>query len=193
MAIVNTSVLHWLESVLQLHKTAYVSFLRRTIVTVVFANMNNEEHFEFSSEYLILGFHNRNYRQKNMVESLKISYEQRQNIFDEIVSTEIFDSFVSNQTLIDFISRVWPIWEMKSNDARFRNKADDIRQHYVRNFDGTWRQLFIEELRLLSEPEKYLNFLNFLTCVELYKDSAEYQTFICTVQNKFWTDNNPRQ
>ena len=109
---------------------------------------------------------------------VQIDYRTMQRIINGLAKTEIFDKFAENGVLIRFISKVWPIWTMKSSDKRFQNKADDINQHYVKNSDASWEHLFIEELKLLSSPDLYLPFLNSLTCFDLHTNE---ETFTSTV------------
>ena len=105
---------------------------------------------------------------------VKIDYKTMQQIVSELSNIGIFDKYAEKGALITFISRIWPIWTMKSSDKRFQSKAEDISQHYVKNSDASWEHLFVEELKLLSSPDLYLHFLNLLTCFDLYTSEAVF-------------------
>ena len=103
-----------------------------------------------------------------------LAYETMQKIFGKLLDIGVFDIFRNNGTLLGFISQVWPIWQMKSRDIRYKNKAEDIEKHYVLNLDGTWFTLFIQDLQLLAQPKLFSVFLNSLTIRSFYIGEDEY-------------------
>ncbi|WP_201529741.1 abortive infection family protein [Psychrobacter frigidicola] len=89
----------------------------------------------------------------------KISKITRRDIFDAIKIEEIWWAGKLDET--EFLSRLYDLDNMKSNDARFSNAAGDIWQHRVNNND--WEEYWIfsdERFDLLNcDDAIFLNFL----------------------------------
>lgn len=70
----------------------------------------------------------------------KISYITRRNIFDHIQTEKIYWSGRLDET--DFLSRIYDLDILPSNDGRFKNARGDIWQHRINNTED-WPEAWI--------------------------------------------------
>lgn len=89
----------------------------------------------------------------------KISQITRQYIFDSMQLEEIWWAGKLDET--EFLSRLYDLSNMKSNDARFLNAEGDIWQHRFNNDDWNDNWVFTDErFNLLNcDDDIFLNFL----------------------------------
>lgn len=84
--------------------------------------------------------------------------QARQRILDAILMRS--EPVQGDADLMSFLSRIWPLDEMPSEDYRFKTAAGDIHKHMVMNDDWTVEELFVRRLHLLdSQDDVFERFL----------------------------------
>jgi len=90
----------------------------------------------------------------------------------------------------DFLSRLYDLTKLRSDDPRFRTAAEDIHRHRVRNRDGSDEWVFYDDrFNLLHAPDG--DFLKFLceTVHPVVQPDAERAAMIVTALNgQLWND-----
>jgi hypothetical protein len=76
----------------------------------------------------------------------RITEVTRRGIVDQLALVDLGGKI----SVVDFLSRVWPLSTMPSTDFRFLSAAGDIGQHIVRNSDWDTEYLLVRYLGLLS-------------------------------------------
>lgn len=61
--------------------------------------------------------------------------------------------------IIPFLSDIWDLSSMKSEDNRYNNALGDFIQHLIRNDDYSYDYVFQERLKLLDDDEKFSLFI----------------------------------
>jgi hypothetical protein len=56
-----------------------------------------------------------------------------------------------------FLSKIWKLKEIPSEDGRFKNAYEDTYQHIVNNNDWTTEYLFLERFKLIDAEENYFS------------------------------------
>ena len=81
---------------------------------------------------------------------MALAYDVKQDILDQILTVGDMEGRVD---LTSFLSRVWPLSAMPSEDSRFKDAAGDIWQHMVNNSDWTMDDLMVRRLGLLDADD----------------------------------------
>lgn len=95
---------------------------------------------------------------------------KKESLFRDIRQTEIFDFFVEENILLEFLNSIWPLNAMPSTDPRFNTLYGDITQHCINNNDWDWNFLFVEILRLLEDDDKFKLFIERITETKYVKN-----------------------
>lgn len=91
-----------------------------------------------------------------------ISQSNRKKILDLILKTDGALECAINKAegIIPFLSEIWDLKSMPSEDIRFNNAEQDIIQHTVNNHDWDYQELFENRLRLITSEDKFSKFLS---------------------------------
>lgn len=76
---------------------------------------------------------------------VKISYDYYERQFPEEYATEYKINWYGRLTEIEFLSRIYNLDIMKSNDSRFKNARGDIIQHTINNNDWEANRVFLDK------------------------------------------------
>lgn len=90
-----------------------------------------------------------------------ISKEIKTKIFNGLLKAGTF--YLSENepdSIINFLSMIWPLREMSSSDSRYDNAYEDALKHLISNDDWTVEYTFLDRFNLVSGEEK--NFIIFL-------------------------------
>lgn len=91
---------------------------------------------------------------------LKLSKEAKLDLYNLLrKENNSFGQSESQLGYLPFLNLVWNLRAMPSDDSRFDNAYDDIRQHTVNNNDWEEDYLFLDRLKLLENDEVYNKFL----------------------------------
>jgi ABC-type cobalamin/Fe3+-siderophores transport system ATPase subunit len=112
---------------------------------------------------------------------MNLSKELRLNIFNAICKSSNPFFFAENdpEDLIPFLREIWDLKSMPSEDSRFPDAEGDVFQHTVNNDDWDLNELFIERLKLLDSPEKFIKFIEIFLSPRYQKSpDASFEYFI---------------
>jgi ABC-type multidrug transport system ATPase subunit len=92
---------------------------------------------------------------------MQISRDLRAKIFRLILESDNPFSFAQNQEegFLPFLSEIWDLHKMPSEDSRFSDAHRDIFQHTVNNNDWDEEYLFVDRLKLLEDNDRFIKFL----------------------------------
>jgi energy-coupling factor transporter ATP-binding protein EcfA2 len=80
--------------------------------------------------------------------------------------------------IISFLSDIWDLSLMKSEDSRFQNAHGDFVQYLVRNDDYSYEYVFIERLNLLEDDEKFSKFIETVVSLRYRKGEDDISKFL---------------
>jgi hypothetical protein len=87
---------------------------------------------------------------------MEIPRKTKSEIFNVIISYPSFlGKYEEYDGILTFLSKIWDLKQMPSEDNRYKNAYDDTWQHIVNNQDWTFEYLFLERLSLIEGDEKY--------------------------------------
>jgi len=109
---------------------------------------------------------------------VKISKKAKETILDGLLKEVAFiDFFNERNQLLDFLSEIFPLSEMPSEDSRHKNAFEDLGRHLALNDDWPIEYLFKERLKLAdADDSTFVKFIELLV-------SPKYQTKIDTLHN----------
>src|SRR6185312_13689899 len=91
---------------------------------------------------------------------------------------DVFGKLLTGNNILDFLSKIWNLETMDSEDNRFKNAREDIWQHTINNQDWNYRELFIDRLKLIEDDEKFDSFIETILSPECRKDADEIMRFV---------------
>lgn len=90
-----------------------------------------------------------------------LNKEIKKQVFNEIVNTPNFlGNYEEYDGILTFLSKIWNLKDLPSEDSRFKNAYDDTYQHVINNDDWTTDYIFLERFKLIEGEEN--NFILFL-------------------------------
>lgn len=91
----------------------------------------------------------------------QLSKKIKKDVYNAIVNTPSFlGKYQEYDGILTFLSKIWDLKDMPSEDSRFKNAYEDTHQHIVNNDDWTIDYLFTERLNLIDgEESKFILFL----------------------------------
>jgi ABC-type nitrate/sulfonate/bicarbonate transport system ATPase subunit len=114
---------------------------------------------------------------------VKLSKGLRNQILEEVLKLE--DFFGGNEeesSLMEFLSLIWDLQSMPSEDPRFNDAYDDIFQHVINNHDWTYEILFKTRLGLLNSDSKFETFLNTLLKPEIRENEDDIMSYFYLIE-----------
>ncbi|GHT51707.1 hypothetical protein AGMMS49982_09880 [Bacteroidia bacterium] len=91
---------------------------------------------------------------------LKLSKKIKLEIYNLLKKEENAFGYSDEEGIIPFLTDIWDLSSMKSEDNRFNNALGDFVQHTVRNPDDySLDYVFQERLKLLDDDEKFSKFI----------------------------------
>lgn len=113
---------------------------------------------------------------------MKLSKKLKSEIFSFILNKEGSFLFATQNEdgFLPFLSEIWDLESMPSEDTRFNNAYRDIFQHTVNNDDWEIEYLLKERLNLLDDNEKFSQFLTAFLSPK-YRQNAD-ETFAYFVE-----------
>lgn len=86
-----------------------------------------------------------------------ISQSVKRKIVNALLQVEdIFGSQKDFRNTMLFLSEIWDLEKMKSEDTRYTNAYDDIEKHIVQNSDYDYASLFLERLKIHKDHDERL-------------------------------------
>jgi predicted ATPase len=93
-----------------------------------------------------------------------LNKEIKYEVFSAIIGTPKFlGKYEEYDGILTFLSKIWDLRDLPSEDSRYKNAYEDARQHIVNNDDWPIEYLFLERLQLINGDEKH--FVLFLETV----------------------------
>ncbi|HCT0462919.1 TPA: hypothetical protein LQO35_002370, partial [Staphylococcus pseudintermedius] len=111
-----------------------------------------------------------------MVKVSEISVRDILDIIELSTEDENFN-YTGRLDEVKFLSRIFDLKNMKSNDNRFKNMYEDILQHTVRNDDWDHNWLFYDE-RLDIRGDNFIKFLEEIFHPAVRIDQQNWQAYI---------------
>ncbi|MCM1476006.1 MAG: AAA family ATPase [Muribaculaceae bacterium] len=86
---------------------------------------------------------------------------------------------------VSFLDRIWPLRLMSSSDPRFRNAAEDARQHLINNDDWDDDYTFLDRFRLLEcSEDEFLKFVNTAVSIDVRTDEREVSKYVDAIEKE---------
>ena len=121
---------------------------------------------------------------------MNLSKKTRLDIFNSLKNRPgAFESNRNHGGVIDFLSDIWELKLMPSEDDRFENAEGDAIQHLVNNDDWDYDYTFIERFNLLKDQNVYSRFLETVVSPLHRKDTSEILDYVNEI-NGFLTEEN---
>ena len=91
----------------------------------------------------------------------KLPKKIRLDLYRLFEKSDVLDHMEQYGAFMDALSSVWDLRLMSSTDARFKDLAADIRQHFINNRDWDAEELFLTKLGLIDDDkeDKFVGFL----------------------------------
>lgn len=114
-----------------------------------------------------------------------LSSQSRRKILQFILEEPNFlGKYSEYDGILTFLNSIWPLNEMPSEDSRFNNAYEDIRQHMVNNADWDIEYLFEERLKLIYGPEDiFLRFIEKLIHPTVRNDKDEVIYYVTNINS----------
>lgn len=124
-------------------------------------------------------------------EVIKISDNTIREIIDGLVEKNLFDNFFSSrEKMIDLLSEIFPLEDMKSTDHRCKNAREDLHWHLVFNDDWDMDYLLKERLSFMTlDDTDFINFIEIFISPK-YQDKIDNIIFLFNFFSKFISKNN---
>ncbi|MER2174044.1 MAG: abortive infection family protein [Carnobacterium sp.] len=91
---------------------------------------------------------------------------------------------------ISFLSRITNLEDLSSNDSRFNNMTEDIRQHTVNNNDWEVDWVFYDDrLKLLRDEELFINFIEQIFNPNVRDDKDNWEDYLNKINTILYYDN----
>ena len=91
---------------------------------------------------------------------IKISRETKLALFSKIIKEpNVFDNQEDYERLMEFLSDIWLLKGMPSDDERFNDAYGDVYQHMINNDDWDYNYLFLDRLSLLESDKTFVRFI----------------------------------
>lgn len=120
---------------------------------------------------------------------MKISKVSKKSIVETILSLSNPFNLTDNFTITDFLSLVWDLENMPSEENR-KNALDDIAQHMLRNDDWDFEYLFFDKLDILEiSTKQFINFLNIIISPDLRENEDSIYQFYFLINPYLEKDN----
>lgn len=114
-----------------------------------------------------------------------LTRQQKTQVFEAIISTlNYLGKYEEYDGILTFLTKIWNLKEMPSEDSRFKNAYEDVHQHLVNNSDWTTEYLYLERFNLIDGEEKY--FILFLEAVvnpTVRKNSEDIILFVSKINS----------
>ena len=119
--------------------------------------------------------------------SYKVTELTRRNVVEELFQ---IGNIEGRLNLIDFVEKIWPIYEMPSTDSRVENAAMDIWLHTEQFNDYDNQYLFFEYLDIIScEDEIFIKFLETTVHPEVRLTAEEQNLYLEVISRHLHRDN----
>lgn len=81
--------------------------------------------------------------------------------------------------ILTFLSKIWPLHSMPSQDSRFSTALDDARQHLVNNSDWDYAYTFLNRFSLVDGDDEYFNkFINTVVSPDVRKSQDDILRYV---------------
>ncbi len=109
---------------------------------------------------------------------IKISKEVKNKILESLLKEDSFAAFFQERKrLMSFLSEIFPLDKMPSEDARHKNAEEDFSRHLLTNDDWDMHYVYQKRLNLTEQTDPiFVKFLELLI-------SPDYQTKIDSIHN----------
>src|SRR5574344_543954 len=92
---------------------------------------------------------------------VSLPYKLRKTIYEQLRDGKLIDNVVAYGDIMGILSSIWGVYSMPlvMNDNRYKNYGEEIVQHYVMNNDVKTDELFLSQLQVLDNEDKFKNFV----------------------------------
>lgn len=95
-------------------------------------------------------------------------------LFRTIISEKDFWGIMDDDLgWMPFLSQIWNLRELPSQDSRFTNAYDDVFQHTIRNDDWELEYLFLERFKIIEDNVAFIKFIEAVVSSETITDRDE--------------------
>lgn len=114
-----------------------------------------------------------------------LSKKIKREVYNTIVNTPSFlGKYNEYDGVLTYLSKIWELKDMPSEDSRFKNAYDDTYQHIVNNDDWTYDYLFTERLNLIDGDEsKFILFLETTVNPTVRQNKEEIILFVSKINS----------
>lgn len=109
--------------------------------------------------------------------------QQRFAIYNAIISQgDFLGTYAEDQGIMSFLSSVWQLRGMESEDSRFSNAYDDAFQHLVNNNDWDDERTYLKRFKLIDGDEDYfIKFVELVVHPNTRGTSEDVQRYVAAV------------
>lgn len=109
----------------------------------------------------------------------------KRDVYNTIINTPSFlGRYGEYDGILTYLSKIWDLKDMPSEDSRFKNAYDDTVQHIVNNDDWTYEYLFTERLNLIDGDEsKFILFLETTVNPTVRQNKEEIILFVSKINS----------
>jgi len=119
-----------------------------------------------------------------------ISKKQRNQIYQKIKSLGNIwgyrqqDNVFPKIDAVEFLDRIWSLRLMASSDPRFKNAAEDARQHLINNDDWDDDYTFLDRFKLLDcSEEEFSRFIDTVVSLDVRIDDYEAMKYVSAIED----------
>jgi ABC-type lipoprotein export system ATPase subunit len=114
----------------------------------------------------------------------KISNKTKIELFKALLKEKKLFRFIEeNDLMMDFLTSIWDLDSMPSEDYRFENAYDDIYQHIINNNDWEYRELFVQRLELFRDDVVFIRFLENIVKSQYRESDDEVISFVILINS----------
>ena len=85
-----------------------------------------------------------------------LSSHIKKEILNEILkSNNLLGKYTEFDGTLTFLSKIWDLKSLPSEDSRYSNAYEDIQQHFINNNDWTFEYLLQTRLQIIDGDEKF--------------------------------------
>ena len=87
---------------------------------------------------------------------MKLPKKVKLDLYRLFEHSDVLDQLRERGVFMDALNSVWDLRLMSSTDSRFKDLGDDIRQHFINNYDWDAEELFLTKLGLIDDDKDEL-------------------------------------
>ncbi len=115
---------------------------------------------------------------------MKFSLKTKKELYSALKENEYYFGILDEQDFsIPFLSEIWDLRNMESEDNRFEDALGDIIQHTINNDDWDIDYLFIDRLKLFKDDDIYAKWLETLVHPKFRKKEEDILKYVLLINS----------